>query len=34
MVSLNEETHRSMAFEPAVRAALERYAASEDGLGS
>jgi acyl-CoA thioester hydrolase len=34
MVSLNEETHRSMPFEPAVRAALEKYAASKDGLGS
>jgi acyl-CoA thioester hydrolase len=34
MVSLNEETYRSMAFEPAVRAALEKYAASKDGLGS
>jgi len=34
MVSLNEETHRSMSFEPAVRAALEKYAASTDGLGS
>jgi acyl-CoA thioester hydrolase len=34
MVSLNEETHRSMSFEPAVRAALEKYAASKDGLGS
>jgi acyl-CoA thioester hydrolase len=34
MVSLNEETHRSMTFEPAVRAALEKYAASKDGLGS
>jgi acyl-CoA thioester hydrolase len=32
MVSLNEETHRSMAFDPAVRSALERYAASKDGL--
>jgi acyl-CoA thioester hydrolase len=32
MVSLNEETHRSMPFEPAVRAALEKYAASKDGL--
>ena len=32
MVSLNEETHRSVAFDPAVRAALERYAASRDGL--
>jgi acyl-CoA thioester hydrolase len=34
MVALNEETHRSMAFEPAVRAALEKFAASKDGLGS
>jgi acyl-CoA thioester hydrolase len=34
MVSLNEETHRSMPFEPAVRTALETYAASKDGLGS
>jgi acyl-CoA thioesterase FadM len=34
MVSLNEETHRSMAFESAVRAALEKFAASKDGLGS
>ena len=34
MVSLNEETHRSMPFEPAVRTALEKYAASKDGLGS
>ena len=34
MVSLNEETHRSMPFEPAVRAALEKFAASKDGLGS
>jgi acyl-CoA thioesterase FadM len=34
MVSLNEESHRSMPFEPAVRAALETYAASKDGLGS
>ncbi|MFM8534063.1 MAG: acyl-CoA thioesterase [Acidimicrobiia bacterium] len=32
MVSLNEETHRSTAFEPEVRAALERYASSKDGL--
>ena len=31
MVSLNEETHRSMPFDPAVRAALERLAASKDG---
>jgi len=34
MVSLNEETHRSMPFEPAVRAALDKFAASTDGLGS
>jgi acyl-CoA thioester hydrolase len=34
MVSLNEETHRSMPFEPAVRAALEKYAGSRDGLAS
>jgi acyl-CoA thioester hydrolase len=34
MVSLNDETHRSMAFQPAVRAALEKFAASKDGLGS
>ena len=33
MVSLNEETHRSTPFDPAVRAALERFAASADGLG-
>jgi acyl-CoA thioester hydrolase len=32
MVSLNEETHRSMPFEPAVRRALERFAASKDGM--
>jgi acyl-CoA thioester hydrolase len=32
MVSLNEETHRSTPFEPVVRAALERIAASTDGL--
>ena len=32
MVSLNEETHRSMPFEPAVRAVLDRFAASPDGL--
>ena len=32
MVSLNEETHRSARFDPAVRAALERYASSKDGL--
>ena len=34
MISLNEETHRSMPFQPAVRAALEKFAASKDGLGS
>ena len=32
MVSLNEETHRSTPFEPAVRAVLDRFAASPDGL--
>jgi acyl-CoA thioester hydrolase len=32
MVSLNEETHRSTGFDPAVRAALERFASSKDGL--
>lgn len=32
MVSLNEETHRSTPFDPAVRAALEQLAASKDGL--
>ncbi len=34
MVSLNEETYRSVAFDPMVRAALEKFAASKDGLGS
>lgn len=32
MVSLNEETHRSAPFEPAVRSALDRLAVSADGL--
>jgi acyl-CoA thioester hydrolase len=32
MVSLNEETHRSMPFAPVVRAALEKLAVSKDGL--
>jgi acyl-CoA thioester hydrolase len=32
MVSLNEETHRSRPFDPAVRAALEKLAVSKDGL--
>ena len=32
MISLNEETHRSTPFDPVVRAALERFAASKDGL--
>jgi len=32
MVSLNEETHRSTPFDPAVRAALDTLAASQDGL--
>ena len=34
MVSLNEETHRSVPFEPGVRAALEKFAASKDGLAT
>lgn len=34
MVSLNEETHRSTPFDPSVRAALEKFAASRDGLPS
>ena len=32
MVSLNEETHRSTPFDPGVRAALEKLAASKDGM--
>jgi acyl-CoA thioester hydrolase len=32
MVSLNEQTHKSVPFDPAVRAALETLAASKDGL--
>ena len=32
MVSLNEQTHKSTPFDPAVRAALETLAASKDGL--
>ena len=32
MVSLNEETHRSVPFDPVVRAVLEKFAASKDGL--
>jgi acyl-CoA thioester hydrolase len=32
MVSLNEETHRSTRFEPAVRDMLDRLADSHDGL--
>jgi len=32
MVSLNEETHRAVPFDPAVRIALSRFAASKDGL--
>jgi acyl-CoA thioester hydrolase len=32
MVSLNEETHRSTPFDPAVRAVLGRLADSKDGL--
>ena len=34
MVSLNEETHRSTPFEPAVRALLGGLAASQDGLST
>jgi acyl-CoA thioester hydrolase len=32
MVSLNEETNRSTPFDSGVRAALENFAASKDGL--
>ena len=32
MVSLDEQTHKSTPFDPAVRAALEAIAASRDGL--
>jgi acyl-CoA thioester hydrolase len=32
MVSLNEQTHKSTPFDAAVRAALEKIAASQDGL--
>ncbi len=32
MVSLDEKTHRSTPFEPAVRAMIDRLAASRDGL--
>jgi len=32
MVSLSEETHRSTPFDPVVRAALEKIAASSNGL--
>ncbi len=32
MVSLNEETHRSTPFDPAVRDMLDRLASSHDGL--
>jgi acyl-CoA thioester hydrolase len=32
MVSLNEQTHKSTPFDPAVRAALETLAASKDGM--
>jgi acyl-CoA thioester hydrolase len=32
MVSLNEETHKSTPFDAVVRAALEKIAASQDGL--
>lgn len=32
MVSLNEQTHKSTPFDPAVRAALETLATSKDGM--
>jgi acyl-CoA thioester hydrolase len=32
MVSLNEETHRSVPFDPAVRAVLDTIAISKDGM--
>ena len=32
MVSLDEKTHRSTPFEPAVRSMIDRLAASKDGL--
>jgi acyl-CoA thioester hydrolase len=32
MVSLNEQTHKSTPFDPAVRATLETLAASKDGM--
>ena len=32
MVSLNEDTHRSMPFDSTVRAALDKLVASKDGL--
>jgi acyl-CoA thioester hydrolase len=32
MVSLDEKTHKSTPFDPVVRAALEKIAASKDGL--
>ena len=34
MVSLDEATHRSTPFEPAVRVALEMIAASDDGMAT
>ena len=34
MVSLDERSHRSTPFDPAVRAALEGYAASHDGVAT
>jgi acyl-CoA thioester hydrolase len=34
MVSLNEETHRSTPFDPAVRTVLGRLADSKDGLAT
>jgi len=32
MISLNEQTHKSTPFDPAVHAALQKIAASKDGL--
>jgi acyl-CoA thioester hydrolase len=34
MVSLDERTHRSTPFDPTVRSALEKYAASKDGAAT
>ena len=34
MVSLDERTHRSTPFDPAVRSALQEYAVSKDGVAT